>query len=87
MFVGKASLENGTNLDLVIVPLAGSELNNRWASDTDLLILCVLQNGRCGTFRPNDHPMRFIDNLKLSKEDADHLVKWLQQNSHLVQQG
>lgn len=80
MFVGSVDLGNGTGLELVIIPLKGSALHGQWETNTDLLMLCVMQSGRCCTCRPAGHPNRFVDKLGLSTDDAEHLAKWLKAN-------
>jgi hypothetical protein len=77
MFVGSVNLENGTGLELVIIPLNGSVLSGQWKANTDLLMLCVVQDGRCCTCRPTDHPSRFAKKLSLQMDDAEHLAAWL----------
>ena len=80
MFVGSVDLGNGTVLELVIVPLKGSALRGQWEANTDLLMLCVMQNGRCCTCRPTDHPSRFEEKLGLPRDDAQRLADWLKSN-------
>ena len=43
MFVGSVNL-GYTNFELVIVPLKGTSLPGQWASRTDLVMLCHVQN-------------------------------------------
>ena len=80
MFVGDVDLGNGTGLELVIVPLKGSSLRGQWEPSTDLLMLCVMQNGRCCTCTPCEHPSRFEEKLDLSTADAEGLADWLKNN-------
>jgi hypothetical protein len=77
MFVGQVDLGNGTALELVIVPLKGSQLDGRWDAGTDLLMICNVGSGRCCTCRINDHENRFVDSLGLSPGDAVPLSAWL----------
>ena len=80
MFVGSVDLGNGTGLNLIIVPLKGSSLEGAWKPSTDLLLLCVMQNGKCCTCRPGDHPSRFQEKLGLPGDDAKRLARWLETN-------
>ena len=80
MFVGSVDLKNGTGLELVIVPLKGTALRGQWEIKTDLLMLCVMQSGRCCTCRPTDHPSRFVEKLSLPTGDAENLASWLKAN-------
>lgn len=77
MFVGNVILGNGTGLELVIVPLKGTELQGQWKSNNDLLLLCVMQSGRFCTCSKSDHPSRFVDKLGLAPDDAERLANWL----------
>lgn len=80
MFVGPVDLKNGTCLELVIVPLKGTSLRGQWDTNTDLLMLCVVQSGKCCTCRPNDHSSRYVEKLDLSSDDAKHLSEWMSGN-------
>jgi hypothetical protein len=80
MFVGPVDLENGTCLELVIAPLKGTALRGQWDTKTDLLMLCVMQTGRCCTCRPNDHSSRYVEKLGLSSDDAKDLSEWMSWN-------
>ena len=80
MFVGSVDLGNGTGLELVITSLKGSTLPGRWDADTNLLMLCIVQNGRCCVCRATDHPSRYSEKLALPNDDANRLAKWLEAN-------
>lgn len=80
MFVKPVDLGNGTGLELVIVPLKGSAMPGQWDTDTDLLMLCVVQNSRCCTCRPDDHWSRYTEKLDLLEADAKLLADWMSQN-------
>lgn len=80
MFVGPVDLKNGTCLELVIAPLKGTALRDQWDTKTDLLMLCVIQTGRCCPCRPNDHPSRYVEKLGLPPDDAKHLSEWMSGN-------
>lgn len=80
MFVGSVDLGNGTGLDLVITSLVGSTMPGRWDTDTDLLMLSTVQNGRCCVCRTTDHPSRYVEKLALPSDDANRLAKWLEAN-------
>jgi hypothetical protein len=77
MFTGNVDLGNGTGLELVIVPLKGTSLPGQWKADNDLLLLCVMQSGRCCTCRKADHAERLVDKLGLTRDDAERLAKWV----------
>lgn len=79
MFVGSVNL-GLTNFELVIVPLKGTSLPGQWDMDTELLMLCHMQSGRCCTFSTDVHPDRFVDKLELSIPDAANLANWLNEN-------
>lgn len=79
MFVGSVDL-GYTNFELVIVPLKGTTLLGQWNMDTDLLMLCHMQSGRCCTCSTDVHPERFVDKLGMSQTDAANLSKWLKEN-------
>ena len=80
MFVGRVDLENGSGYELVITPLKGSVMEGQWDTKTDLVLISVIQSGRCCTCRPDDHPNRYAENLNIPKQDAELLAKWLQDN-------
>jgi hypothetical protein len=80
MFVGTVDLGNGTQLELIIIPLKGSYLRGRWDSKTDLLLLCEMGSGKFCICRPSDHPSRYNEKLGLPLSDAEHLARWLQSN-------
>jgi|LGOV01.1.fsa_nt_gb hypothetical protein len=80
MFVGPVDLKNGTYLELVVAPLKGTNLRGQWDTKTDLLMLCIIQNGRCCICRPNDDPSRYVEKLDLSDDDAKHLSEWMSGN-------
>lgn len=77
MFVGPVDLKNGTCLELVIAPLKGTVLRGQWETKTDLLMVCVIQTGRCCPCRPNDRPSRYVEKLGLPPDDAKHLSEWM----------
>jgi hypothetical protein len=77
MFVGSVDLGSETSLELVIVPLKGSALHGQWEASTDLLMVCVMQSGRCCTCRPTEDPSRFKEKLDLAPDDAQRLAEWL----------
>jgi len=79
-FVGNVDLGNGTGLELVIIPLRNTELRGMWEKDTDLFLLCIMQNNSCCTFRPSDHFSRYTEKLRISKADAKLLAQWLNSN-------
>lgn len=79
MFVGSVDLGD-TNFQLVVVPLKGTRLPGQWDMDTDLLMLCHMQSGRCCACRADDHPNRFVDKLGMFDLDAKNLAKWLKEN-------
>ncbi len=81
MYTGTVELGT-TGFELVIVPLKGSEIKGRWDKDTDLYLLCHIQDGRCCTFRRGDHYNRFINSLGLDEYDAKNLAKWLETASY-----
>jgi len=81
MFVGNVDLGNGTDLELVILPLKGTELKGMWNKETDLFLLCLMQNSTCCTFQPSSHFTRYIEKLKISEGDAKCLAKWLSNES------
>ncbi len=81
VFIGTVDdLGNGTGLDMVINRLQGTSLGTYWNTDTDLLLLCVMQTGRFCVCRPNDHYSRYVEKLNLSSDDAILLAKWMQKN-------
>lgn len=80
MFVGPVDLENGTMLELVIIPLKGTALSGQWNANTDLMMLCDVQHGRCCTCHLSDHPSRFVEKLALPPDDAERLSNWLKTN-------
>jgi len=80
MFVGSVDLENGTGLNLVIAPLKGTKLGGCWDKNTNLILVCVMQTGRCCCCSPDTHPDRLIDKLGLGKDDAERLALWLKKN-------
>ena len=80
MFVGPVILKNGTCMELVVTPLKGTNLRGQWDTKTDLLMLCIIQNGRCCTCCPNDDPSRYVEKLGLSSDDAKHLSEWMSGN-------
>lgn len=80
MFIGPVDLKNGTCLDLVIAPLKGTALRGQWDTKTDLLMLCVIQTGRCCTCHPNDDPSRYVEKLELFSDDAKHFSEWMSAN-------
>lgn len=77
MFTGIVALGNGTGLELVIVPLKGTTVPGQWGPDTDLLLLCTIQDGRCCTCSKTEHPSRFEEKLGLPNGDAKLLADWL----------
>lgn len=79
MFVGSVDLGNGTGLDLVITPLKGTSLQGQWKTKTDLLMLCVVQTGRCCICRAGDERDRYVEKLGLSTDDAERLSKWMKE--------
>jgi len=81
MFVGDVDLGNGTGLELVILPLKGTELKGMWGKETDLFLLCLMQNSTCCTFRPSDHFSRYVEKLRIPEGDAKCLAKWLSEES------
>ena len=78
MFVGSVDL-GVTHFELVIVPLKGTKMPGQWDVDTDLLMLCHMQSGKCCTCRLDDHPDRFTDKLGMSSPDAENLATWLKE--------
>jgi len=78
MFTGNVALGNGTGLELVIVPLKGTTIPGQWEPDTDLLLLCVIQDGRCCTCSKTEHHTRFEEKLGLPRGDAKLLATWLE---------
>ncbi len=81
IFVGNVDLGNGTGLELVIFPLKGTKLKGMWDKDTDLFLLCLMQNSTCCTFRPSAHFSRYVEKLRISEGDAKCLAKWLSEES------
>jgi hypothetical protein len=77
MFVGSVDLKNGTQLELVIVPLKGSTLRGQWEISTNLVMICVMNNSRCCVCAPDDFPSRFEEKLGLAHDDAKRLAQWL----------
>ena len=80
MFLGRVDFGNGTGLDLAIMPLKGTSLPGKWNTDTDLLLMCVLQNGRCCLCEPNEYPDHYEKRLGLLKGDARRLADWMAKN-------
>ena len=80
MFAGNVDLGNGTGLDLVILPLKGTELQGMWAKDTDLFLLCLMPNSCC-TFEPSGHFSRYVEYLGITEADAKCLARWLSEES------
>lgn len=80
IFVGNVDLGNGTGLELVIFPLKNTELRGMWEKDTDLFLLCLMQNNTCCTFRPSDHFSRYVEKLRIFEADAKLLAQWLKKN-------
>jgi len=81
MFVGNVDLGNGTSLELVILPLKGTELEGMWDKDTDLFLLCLMQNCICCVFRPSDNFSRYMEKLRILEADAKCLAEWLSEES------
>lgn len=79
-FVGTVDLGNGTGLELVIIPLKNTELKGMWDKDTDLFLLCIMQNNSCCTFRPSGHFSRYVEKLGIGTADAKLLAEWLKNN-------
>ena len=79
-FVGNVDLGNGTGLELVIIPLRNTELKGMWDKDTDLFLLCIMQNNSCCTFRPSGHFSRYTEKLRIPEADAKLLAQWLKDN-------
>jgi len=81
MFVGRVDLGNRTGVNLVIVPLKGTSLPGRWDTDTDLLLMCVLQNNRCCLCEPDEYQEdHYEESLGLVKGDAKRLTEWMVKN-------
>lgn len=68
-------------MELVILPLKGTELEGMRDKETDLFLLCLMNNCTCCTFHPSDHYSRYVEKLKISEVDAECLAKWLSEES------
>ena len=80
MFVRNANLSNGTGLELIITSLEGTALEGQWGESTGHFLLCVMNHGRCCTFKSNTTYHRFKEKLSLPEEDAKLLKDWIDNN-------
>ena len=81
MIARSVDLGNGTELQLVIAPLKGTDLRGQWKTDNDLLLLCLMQTGRFCTCHKGDPADRFVDKLALPRADAQCLAEWLKKQA------